>query len=271
VAASFNATTALSGAFAPLAAYPFTLACWFNAREAASGHGLFGLGNPAGDSTNYIALRAAGDTAGDPLRYIIADNVGGFAGVNTTTSFQANAWQHAAVVSASPTSHSVYLNGGGKATSATGVNFPSVSKFSVGALDRATLSLFCNGSIAVPAIWNAALTDAEVAALAAGTHPTLIRPGSLVEAWPLLPHERRQAAGSRRGLVLNTTSADLHSAADPAAIAAPRPPGVHQLHEASPRAARHGLDWLARVLAAGPSGPRRVRWYPGLGSARRRR
>lgn len=41
------------------------------------------------------------------------------------------------------------------------------------------------GLIAFPAIWNVALDDREVAALAAGIPPWMIRPASLVACWPM--------------------------------------------------------------------------------------
>jgi hypothetical protein len=41
------------------------------------------------------------------------------------------------------------------------------------------------GSLFWAAAWNLALADAEVAALANGTPPWLVRTGSLVEVWPL--------------------------------------------------------------------------------------
>ena len=42
------------------------------------------------------------------------------------------------------------------------------------------------GDLAEAAVWNVALTDAEVAALARGIHPFLIRPDALVAYWPIL-------------------------------------------------------------------------------------
>jgi hypothetical protein len=42
-----------------------------------------------------------------------------------------------------------------------------------------------NGRIAEAGIWNVALSDREVAALASGVHPARMRPDALVAYWPL--------------------------------------------------------------------------------------
>ena len=52
-------------------------------------------------------------------------------------------------------------------------------------MSGATKQNYCDGSLAEAAIWNAALSDAEVAALATGVSPLLVRPGSLVFYAPL--------------------------------------------------------------------------------------
>jgi len=61
-----------------------------------------------------------------------------------------------------------------------------VNRVSAGCIDRGTPVLFLNGSIAEAAIWNAALTDAEIASLAAGFTPDQIRPQSLQFYAPLV-------------------------------------------------------------------------------------
>lgn len=285
MASSFNGTNAFLGAFAPLTAYPFTLACWFNARDLTGAHGLICFGNPTVDTNHYVALRAAGEVAGDPIRYIIADG-GGFMGVNTTTGYQAGDWQHTACVSASATSHAVFLNGGGKAVSASSVVFPTVSKMSIGSFDRLTNLSFCNGAIALPALWNAALTDAEIAALAAGAPPWLVRPDALVEYWSFDTFEARSAAGARRSLPLTAAGAPVAWSSDPPVLQAASP-SLLQLDQIAARPPRHALGWLERLadrsaprhdsdwigrvarLAADAFGKPK-RWYPGLGPSRRR-
>jgi hypothetical protein len=56
----------------------------------------------------------------------------------------------------------------------------------LGARISATPGLFLNGQIAEAAVWNVALSAAEIASLSKGFSPLLIRPASLVAYWPLI-------------------------------------------------------------------------------------
>ena len=42
-----------------------------------------------------------------------------------------------------------------------------------------------SGTIALPCIWDVALSPDEIAALGAGAHPLMIRPDNIVAFWPL--------------------------------------------------------------------------------------
>lgn len=61
-----------------------------------------------------------------------------------------------------------------------------MDRVGIGCLDRSTASLFFQGTIADAAIWSAALTNTEIASLAAGFTPDRIRPQSLQFYAPLV-------------------------------------------------------------------------------------
>lgn len=60
--------------------------------------------------------------------------------------------------------------------SVSGINRTNLS----GRINGGAIGAFFNGSLAEACIWNAALTAAEIAELAAGFNPRLIRPQSIV-------------------------------------------------------------------------------------------
>lgn len=175
-----------------LTAVPITMACWFNADDATKLQGLMCLSelgtSPA--TGDFFGLDLRGDVAGDPVR---ATSYSGSAGGNdyasTSSGYSTGTWQHAAAVFATTTSRAAYLNGGSKGTD-TASNTPSA-----GALERTVIAAristssdyyHFNGRIAEAAIWNVALTDAEILLLSLGYSPMFVRPASLVAYWPLM-------------------------------------------------------------------------------------
>lgn len=172
-------------ASAAVAAYPATLACWFNAANVTSTQNLISITNAGGSS--YLSLVIDGNNEYSFNDQVVADAGGsGSAQAHSGSTYTANTWNHACAVHASATSHLAYLNG--SAGSVATVNRTiSPTKTNVGAL-RTTTTTFgpLNGLIGEAAVWNVALDAAEVAALAKGFCPLLIRPASLVAYWPLI-------------------------------------------------------------------------------------
>jgi hypothetical protein len=131
-------------------------------------------------------LYANGGAAGDPLTVEIDGPTAGPVSKNTSTGYSANTWHHACVVFSATNSRSVYLDGGGKATETTETGNPIVDRTGIGVVYRNTPAAYTDGRIAEAGIWNVALTDAEVAALANGVSPALIQPQSLKLYSPLI-------------------------------------------------------------------------------------
>ena len=104
----------------------------------------------------------------------------------TTTGFTAGTWYSACAVFASATSRSAYINGGSKATDTTSRTETTLNETLIGAFvnNGPTYSQFFGGGLADAAIWNVALSDAEVALLEV-MPPFAMRPDALVGYWPL--------------------------------------------------------------------------------------
>jgi hypothetical protein len=142
-------------------------------------------GGPGGD---FFGLAARGDAAGDPIQVSTYDFEGPFTPAVTTTGYSINTWHHACGVWASSSDRRAFIDGGSKGTDSTDnpiSNTPTHT--SVGRIYRNTGDTeSMDGSIAEAAIWNVALTDAEVGVLATGIKPTQVRPENIVLYVPLV-------------------------------------------------------------------------------------
>jgi hypothetical protein len=171
---------------AVLTAEPLTMACWFKSNDVTGNYSLMSLGTNG--ALERWVLTAAGGVGGDPIR-ATSVNAGGGANLacDTTAGYTAGAWHHATGVFTSSTSRAAYLNGGNKGTDATSVAMTGVvDRTLVAARINTTIGAFLDGAVAEAGIWSAALTDSEVASLAKGFSPLLVRPASLVAYWPLI-------------------------------------------------------------------------------------
>jgi hypothetical protein len=170
-----------------LTAAPLTMACWFNPASIS----------PAAPNTMMSLCRSAETGALNQFR--IAMNVGaavfvqagdGSSFTTTTTSTtvaSANTWNHACGVVAAADDRRVFLNGGGKATSAVSRIPSGIDRNSIGTRDSAVAATNdFGGALAECALWDAALTDEEVAILALGYSPLLVRPQNLYAYLPLV-------------------------------------------------------------------------------------
>lgn len=170
-----------------LAQRPITFACWFKADAAIDGT-LFG----STDSTVAAAFK------GQAMTYMGASNAGAirvaeqgstaYGAVVSSAGVAAGNWAHAACVFISRTSRSAYLNGTNKATNTTDTGATvSSTRVDIGAhYYNKALTAYFSGVIAEVGVWLAALTDAEIALLALGYSPLLVRPASLQNYWPLI-------------------------------------------------------------------------------------
>lgn len=167
-------------------AYPFTMACWANTNDDTLGNqGLMSIADK--DAADQIwELRFT--KTGAPIRPVRFRTVNGGSAENcdTSTEWTGSAWHHACAVGTSSTSRTVYLNGAGAVTVTTDITPANLDRNAIGNTANSALSIPMSGAIAEAAIWSIALAAAEVAQLAQGFSPLLVRPESLVAYWPLV-------------------------------------------------------------------------------------
>ena len=186
---------------APATAAPLTMACWFNVDNVTANHVLMSLTD--GTDSNRFFLAAQGAAAGDPVR---ASTTGGgtTTQANSATGFTANTWHHAVGRYNSATNRRAYIDGVGGTTGTTNVTPTGIDEIMLGATwTGGVRGAFTNGRIAEAAIWNVGLNDDEIASLADGFRPSLIRPSSLVFYAPLV----REIADYRGGISLTVSGA----------------------------------------------------------------
>ena len=107
----------------------------------------------------------------------------------TSNNWSVGAWHHTCVTYASNRDITVTLNGdtANQGTNSPSANPTNLDNTAIGVLpyDGSAKIRYFSGLIALPCIWSTDLSPDEVAALAAGAHPLMIRPDDIVAFWPL--------------------------------------------------------------------------------------
>ncbi len=165
---------------APRDVVPLTVAAWAKPDVDAR---LQIASINSGAETNRFSIEASGTTAGDPVRAqsVAAGTVRN--AVTTTALSWAGVWQHACGVFASSTSRSAFLNGAGKGSNVQTSTPAGLNALWLGRQPDGGAPF--DGRLGHVAVWNIALSDADVAALAAGDNPLTIQPANLIRYWPL--------------------------------------------------------------------------------------
>lgn len=188
----------IGGSSSPETGVPLTIAAWLYPTTTTINLSAVAAYTASDGSAAWIGI--TGSTG--QVRAGIRTGGGAFGIALSSISATANAWNHFCGVFASNTSRSSYLNGGNKGTNTTNRALSTLDRLTIGA--RGTSSgetEFFPGLIAEVGIWEIALADDDVARLALGFSPRLIRPQSLVFYAPLI----RDVQDIRGGLSLTTT------------------------------------------------------------------
>lgn len=167
---------------------PATLACWFKSYDTSHLSRLVGVGQFNSSAANMLGLAFYGGS-GSKISALHRKGGGDEGDAQTSTTISDGNWHHAAAVFTSNSSRSAYLDGGGKSTNTTSVTaIASADRTIVGGLlwTSSTIIQLCDGAVAEVGIWNAALSDDDVAALAMGYSPKLVRPDALVSYFPFV-------------------------------------------------------------------------------------
>ena len=105
----------------PITVYPFSLSCWMRSTVTTNTQYGFGFVLSSGNFDHaIIGLQSTG-----VVLYFLRRS--GSLVLYSTTSYSANVWNNILAVSNSATDHRIYLNGGGKNTSATNIPFPAMA------------------------------------------------------------------------------------------------------------------------------------------------
>lgn len=173
----------LEAASAIVSTPPFTMASWFNTDDATVQQALSGISRSAGDTYEFFL-----EAGGSQRLGLFVQEGGATTDINYAAgSYAANTWHHGAWVVASGTSRLVYLDASVGTEGTASVTPAGMDTTSVGRLVYAGVPQdYMSGRIAEAAFWSVALTAAEIASLAKGFSPALVRPQSLVEYWPLV-------------------------------------------------------------------------------------
>ena len=169
---------------AAVTAAPFTVSCWFRADQVTLTPAMFWIGNSAA-SDNYWVLQFRGDQAGDPIDFTARNPTS--APARTTTGATLNKWHHACGIEYSAISRACFIDGGSKGTNSTSVTPTGANRMAIGRFADSSPTEYWSGALARVAIWNEALSDEEVLALARGESPLRIRLHALKGYWRLLP------------------------------------------------------------------------------------
>lgn len=162
--------------------YPFTLCTWFRLATVAATQYLISVNNSA-NSNNIIAH--AFDVATGKYSGIVSNTAGGFNVLACGSGIAADTWYCGVFVGRSSVSRSAYLNNlASVANEATAEAISGLqNRILLGSYDAT--QAYVNGVIGHNAIWNAALTDPEVADLMNGKPPNEVRFNSLLAHWPM--------------------------------------------------------------------------------------
>ena len=155
--------------------YPVSMACWANADTLATSQTAMDLGSTLSGNGQRVFMNASGVNAE-------SSQAGGTRIATTTAAPTTGTWHHIAGVFASATDRRAFLDGGNKGTSTDSRTWSAdIDRTLVASRLRSnTFSQTFDGRLAEVAIWDVALSDDDVASLAKGFRPTLIRPDRIV-------------------------------------------------------------------------------------------
>lgn len=183
----WSAANYMRYAGAVVSAAPLTISAWaYSSVSTATKQIMVGLYKSTATG-NVDAFRMLLDASAVNA---VASNASTSGEAFSTAGPATNTWFHAAAVFTSATSRASFLNGGNKGTDTTNITPASLDRTSIGLRDNVSGDqAFASGGtgyIADVAIWNVALTDAEVLSLSKGFSPLKVRPSGLVFYCPLL-------------------------------------------------------------------------------------
>jgi len=186
---------------------PVSMGCWFFAVNASSDDYAMLQLTDQSSPNNFFRLGFAGARGNSDFREIMAF-VGGTADSDAalTPATVLNEWHHACAVFPDVNSRTAFLDGVPALTTTTISHPTGIDAMDVGFEGDLTSGDPWDGRLAHVAVWDIALTTADVEMLAAGISPLKVRPNNLIFYAPL-----RLQSGDERDLVGGKTLTDVNT------------------------------------------------------------
>jgi len=167
---------------------PITLFAWATPNQTNDASVVVSV-NASTNATELVQLIARQSVAGDPWAGSVVNSAGSSTTWNSSVTATAGTLVSVAIVFASSTSRTIYVNGSATGTDTTAITADGLDVVGVGIRKLTTWTLPWGGLLAEVAVWDVALTSLELSALAAGASPLLIRQSSLKFYAPLTGRE----------------------------------------------------------------------------------
>ena len=168
-------------ATASLFSYPFTINFWFYPTVSAVGTlQVFVLYNTTDNQRFVFQINTT--TTRLQFNAFTTANAIAIAGANYTL----NSWNMATAVGTSSTSRTIYINGGNSVTNTTSRAVTTPTRWLLASNYSAGIIPAYEGRISEIAIWNAALTTADINSLYTGIRSSSVKPQNLKVYAPLI-------------------------------------------------------------------------------------
>jgi hypothetical protein len=190
----------------PVSAWPITFGCWWKPANTTTQSEFFYIGDGSAEG-EWIALGSRSDGADFRARYRI--NEASFNQYVWGGILSADTWYHIVGRITGDNDHDIFTDGS-KVDGAFGETVPTLNAVAFGSLQDSSPSNYSDGQVAEAFIYDVALTDEEIAALAAGYSPLLVRPQSLQAYWPLIRDEDQDRVGGYDLTAFNTPTIAEH-------------------------------------------------------------
>jgi len=159
---------------------PFSMACWFYSDDIVNRQAAMCICDK--DVTHqYHVLRLEANDTGDPLIALSWD--GSTNEAKTTSGYSANTWHHGCGVWAASNDRRAYLDGENKGTNSNSASISNLDRISVGRAGDSTPGYYMSGRLCECVVYDVALSDTEVAWLAAKYSPLFVRPDHIKAYW----------------------------------------------------------------------------------------
>jgi hypothetical protein len=165
---------------AVVSAVPLTMAAWAFSNQASGNEAVIAVYDTGGQPDKF-GLYFGGAQSGDPILALVYGS--GWSWAESAGGYSTGTWHHLAATFTSSTSRAAFLDGGNKGTD-TGNQTPA--GIDTTAVGRDEYGRYHTGGVAEAAVWNAALSEEEIAILGEGFCPLFVRPQNLVAYWSLL-------------------------------------------------------------------------------------